>query len=307
MTQWVVVGTGALGIQWAQALHDSNEAVSLYVRDCDSDVVRLTTTQNNQMREFSLPRCHHAQDAGAGAVWLLFVKAWQLEPLLRQLQSEGLPADATLVVSHNGMGAADSYIQQQAGWQVYDLVTTHGAWRQQRTHSVLAGLGQSWLGRRQVTRASASVSTDSEPPAWFSAFAAAWPPLDWDRDIGRRRWRKLAINCAINPLATLAGGVNGVLRSDEARAQIRAVCEEIANVNPILDADELVDDVQQVIRATAGNRCSMLQDVEAGRRTEIDFLNGFVCAQGEAQQVATRINCELAKQIRQLEADANGW
>ena len=48
------------------------------------------------------------------------------------------------------------------------------------------------------------------------------------RPLRQRRWRKLAVNCAINPLATLAGGVNGVLRSEEARAQIRAICEEIA-------------------------------------------------------------------------------
>ena len=51
MTQWVVVGTGALGMQWAQALHDSGEAVSLYVRDSESAVVRLQTTQNSQVRE----------------------------------------------------------------------------------------------------------------------------------------------------------------------------------------------------------------------------------------------------------------
>ena len=322
MTQWVVVGTGALGMQWAQALHDSGEAVSLYVRDSESAVVRLQTTQNSQVRELSLPRCQSAKDAGADAVWLLFVKAWQLEPLLRQLQGEGLADDATLIVSHNGLGAGEAYLAQQPNWQVYDLVTTHGAWRQNRYHSVLAGLGQSWIGRRQPTECAgtkssagteSSASTDSsagsasgsvsgsEPPHWLDKLAAAWPPLQWDADIEQRRWRKLAVNCAINPLATLAGGVNGVLRSEEARAQIRAICEEIANVNPMLDADELVAEVQQVIRATAGNRCSMLQDIEAQRATEIDYLNGYVCEQGQQRQVFTRVNCEVAERIRQLE------
>lgn len=295
MTRWVVVGTGALGSHWAAALSRAGEDIQLYVRDRQQTRVEITTSVHEQISRCSLPLCQDTAAAGEDAVWLIFVKAWQLEPLLLQLIDEGLPKQAQLIVSHNGMGAADAVFQQHPDWQVYDLVTTHGAWRQDRYHSILAGLGQSWLGARQT----------AAQPQWFATLAAAFPPLTWTNDIALRRWHKLAINCAINPLATLAQSTNGVLRSETARAQIRAVCAEIANLNPELDANELEKQVHEVIRATAGNRCSMLQDIAAGRRTEIDFLNGFVCRQGEEKQVSTRINCELAKRIRALE-DSSG-
>ena len=228
-------------------------------------------------------------------MWLIFVKAWQLELLLSQLIDEGLPKRAQLIVSHNGMGAAEELIQHHPDWQVYDLVTTHGAWRQDRYHSILAGLGQSWLGARQP----------AAKPQWFTVLADAFPPLTWTDDITLRRWHKLAINCAINPLATLAQSSNGILRSEAARTQIRAVCAEIANLNPALDTNELEAQVHEVIRASAGNRCSMLQDVTAGRRTEIDYLNGFICRKGEEKQVSTRINCELAERIRALDKSSS--
>jgi len=295
VTRWVVVGTGALGSQWATALSRAGQDVQLYVRDRQQTQIEVKTSVHDHTSTCSLAVCQDAGAAGTDAVWLIFVKAWQLEPLLLQLIDEGLPKQAQLIVSHNGMGAADELIQQHPDWQVYDLVTTHGAWRQDRYHSILAGLGQSWLGARQT----------AAQPKWFSALADAFPPLTWTEEISLRRWHKLAINCAINPLATLAQSSNGVLRCETSRAQIRAVCAEIANLNAELVAEELEAQVHEVIRATAGNRCSMLQDIEAGRRTEIDFLNGFICRQGEEKQVSTRINCELAERIRALEMSSN--
>ncbi|MCH8501468.1 MAG: 2-dehydropantoate 2-reductase [Aliidiomarina sp.] len=295
MTRWVVVGTGALGSHWAAALSRAGEDVQLYVRDRQHKQLDITTSVHEQISHSSLPVCQTAAAAGKDAVWLVFVKAWQLEPLLLQLVDEGLPQQAQLIVSHNGMGAAEELIQEHPDWQVFDLVTTHGAWRQDRYHSILAGLGHSWLGARHA----------AAQPQWFTTLAAAFPPLTWTDDITLRRWHKLAINCAINPLATLAQSSNGVLRSDSARTKIRAVCEEIAKVNLALDANELEAQVHEVIRATAGNRCSMLQDITAGRRTEIDYLNGFICRQGVEKQIVTRTNCELADQIRVLEASAN--
>lgn len=333
---WIVVGTGALGSLWARGLQQAGAPVMVYsrhtsdgpevelnvvpaagaapeeVQDADSpsispaasSVHSATHTSHKSVRA-RFPVIHSAAAAPPGAIWLVMVKAWQLEVLLQQLISEYAAPMSTevvankgansapmqLILSHNGMGAADALLAQamRVGQvQVYDLVTTHGAWRQSRLSTVHAGLGESWLGPRNA---------QPQPPAWFHTLEQALPPLRWEANISARRWHKLAINCVINPLATIAGDVNGVLRKDEYQPKIRAICEEIGNLNPNLDADVLVASVQQVIRATANNRCSMLQDSEAGKPTEIDYLNGFICQEGTHLHVATRVNCELWHQL----------
>ncbi len=311
MANWVIVGTGALSTLWAHGLQAAGANVVLYSRhEEDRKGVALAITQHlheaaegdkvcAQTRQFSA--IGSVSDAPDDAIWLVMVKAWQVQPLLTELAAQGL-TQATLILSHNGMGAGTSVLAAEADWQIYDLVTTHGAWRKSRTHSMHAGLGESWLGKRHIGADSADGKSGSvEPPPWFVELAKALPPLHWEHDILHRRWQKLAINCAINPLATLAGADNGELRNDEYQPKIRAICEEIANVNPALDADALVKQVHQVAAATATNRCSMLQDLTAGRRTEIAFLNGFICREGERLHVATRANCELVRQIQQLE------
>ncbi|TRW50135.1 2-dehydropantoate 2-reductase [Aliidiomarina halalkaliphila] len=312
MANWVVVGSGALGTLWALGLQQAGASVTIYSRHVeDSDGITLTRTFDDHKYSADFPVITTSTNAPDNAIWLLMVKAWQLAPLLKELQ---LDVNTPLIVSHNGMGAADDILQTQTPGTVFDLVTTHGAWRQQRTHSYHAGLGQSWIGaRHSVTEnttpdnanASNNIDAHSQPvdriPTWFDELAAALPPLHWQPNITEKRWEKLAINCAINPLATLAEAANGVLRDESYAPNLRAICEEIANVNTALDADELLEQVREVIRNTAGNRCSMLQDVDAKRRTEIDYLNGFICREGERLLVATRENCRLWEAIQARE------
>ncbi|RUO35377.1 ketopantoate reductase family protein [Aliidiomarina sanyensis] len=295
MANWVVVGTGALGTLWALGLQRAQHTVQIYARQAEGANITLSRTYDQTTESATFPVIQSASEAPADAVWLIIVKAWQLEPLLTDLQ---LPRRQPVIISHNGMGAADAMLSEFVS--VYDLVTTHGAWRQSRTHSLHAGLGQSWFGLRHAKEQEDETLRTIPAPPWFSDLAAALPPLHWCDDIELKRWEKLAINCAINPLATLANGVNGVLRDEIYAPKLRAICEEIANLNPKLDADQLLTQVREVIRNTAGNYCSMLQDKHAKRPTEIDFLNGFVCREGERKNVATRTNCELAEQITAL-------
>lgn len=278
-------------------------------------------TQTEPEHQQAPPAYSHpaASAAAAERIWLVMVKAWQLEAVLTELKQQGwLGKRETLILSHNGLGAAEALLQQEHGWQLYDLVTTHGAWRPQRTISVHAGRGESWLGPRYSAmkhRPQAAQRTSdpypghtdpARPPAWFKTFAQALPPVEWDPSVYYKRLEKLAINCAINPLATLANGVNGILRGDGPQHEgydrkIQDICAEVAAVYPELKAERLYERVQKVLRATAGNHCSMLQDIKAGRRTEIDYLNGHICATGQQQQIATPLNCELATKIRLLQ------
>ena len=67
--------------------------------------------------------------------------------------------------------------------------------------------------------------------------------------------------------------------------------------------EEASSHFRAVVAATAGNRNSMLQDLEAGRRTEIDFLNGWVRREGEERGIDVARCRELEETVKRLEAE----
>ncbi|MFQ5655344.1 MAG: ketopantoate reductase family protein, partial [Planctomycetota bacterium] len=64
--------------------------------------------------------------------------------------------------------------------------------------------------------------------------------------------------------------------------------------------------IGDICRATAANRCSMLEDLEAGRRTEIEALSGEVARRGERLCVGAPVNRTLATLVRSLERRTTG-
>jgi 2-dehydropantoate 2-reductase len=58
--------------------------------------------------------------------------------------------------------------------------------------------------------------------------------------------------------------------------------------------------VMQVAQATAANRSSMLQDMERGRRTEVDAINGAVAERGLRLGVPTPVNQTLTELVLAL-------
>jgi len=100
---------------------------------------------------------------------------------------------------------------------------------------------------------------------------------------------------------------NGALGDGPAAdAAIRAACEtaavaraegvDLSNADAIAALERVIDD-------TAANRSSMLQDVDAGRRTEIDAINGAVVDRAGADDLAAPTNRTLAELVRAWEAD----
>jgi 2-dehydropantoate 2-reductase len=114
-------------------------------------------------------------------------------------------------------------------------------------------------------------------------------------------WRKLAANCAINALSALRGVPNGALLEDPAaRPVLEAAAREVQAVAAARGIDLGADPVEmtlEVLRTTASNRSSMLQDVEGGRATEVDALNGAVVREGRRLGVPTPVNEELWRKI----------
>jgi 2-dehydropantoate 2-reductase len=122
------------------------------------------------------------------------------------------------------------------------------------------------------------------------------------------QWRKLIFNAATNPIGALTGLTHGRVVEDPAlRRLVSQLVDEgkaVAAAQGIeLDADpeELIDHAARPDVAY-DHKASMLQDVEARRPTEIDYLNGGISRFGREQSVPTPMNDAVTALIKGLEA-----
>ena len=134
------------------------------------------------------------------------------------------------------------------------------------------------------------------------------------------RWSKLAVNCMGNALAGLSGLGSAEIRLEPGPRRIaiqlgaeavrvgRALGHEIEPLigiaaQRIVDAAEgrglaeVEADLAAEAKRRTGGRPSLLQDVLKGRRTEIDFLNGYVVAQGQTVGVPTPFNAAIVAAV----------
>jgi 2-dehydropantoate 2-reductase len=122
------------------------------------------------------------------------------------------------------------------------------------------------------------------------------------------QWRKVIFNAATNPVGALTGLTHGrVCERPDLRALVSALVDEgraVASAQGItLDADpeELIDHAARPDVAY-DHKASMLQDVEACRATEIDYLNGGIARFGREHGVLTPLNDAITQLVKGLEA-----
>jgi len=122
------------------------------------------------------------------------------------------------------------------------------------------------------------------------------------------QWRKVIFNAATNPVGALTGLTHGRLcERPDLRALVSALVDEgkavAAAQGIVLDADpeELIDHAARPDVAY-DHKASMLQDVEARRATEIDYLNGGIGRFGRELGVRTPLNDAVTALVKGLEA-----
>jgi 2-dehydropantoate 2-reductase len=121
------------------------------------------------------------------------------------------------------------------------------------------------------------------------------------------QWRKVIFNAATNPIGALTGLTHGRVCEDPAlRRLVSALVDEgkaVAAAQEIeLDADpeELIDHAARP-EVAYDHKASMLQDVEAGRPTEIDYLNGGIVRFGRELGVPTPLNEVVTALVKGME------
>lgn len=284
---WLIVGQGAIGSLMAVRLAALDVPVQVKLRPGQG-------TQGELLIRSGAERFRLATVENLTAPSWIFaaVKAYQVAPLIHELRSFAGFQASTLIVSYNGMLTDEASLLRDS-----DLhwITTHGAYREADA-VIHAGHGQSWLGPQQAEQPA--------PAGMVEQLGRALPPLSWTRDIGPRRWQKLAVNCLINPFTVIHKCKNGDISRYISADLWQQVADEItalaAQRGVELSPESLIQQAQQVVKATANNRSSMLQDYLQQRPTEIDYLNGFVASASVEAGLSAPANQKLWQQVLDL-------
>ncbi|VXC48526.1 putative 2-dehydropantoate 2-reductase [Pseudomonas sp. 9AZ] len=277
---WHILGAGSLGTLWATRLARAGLPVELILRDSArlhsyQQAGGLTLIEHGQPQHYPVPAQtpDHRQPIQR---LLLACKAYDAANAVSQLASRLAPG-AEILLLQNGLGSQDEVARAAPQARCIFASSTEGAFRQADFQVVFAGHGHTWLGDPQ----------NLQPPSWLADLQHAGIVHDWSLDILSRLWRKLALNCAINPLTVLHDCRNGELQAHP--AQVACLCSELSELlhtcGHSAAAENLHDDVQRVIQATAANYSSMHQDVRQGRRTEIAYLLGYACDAAQRHQL----------------------
>ncbi|MDP2322151.1 MAG: ketopantoate reductase family protein [Acidobacteriota bacterium] len=125
-------------------------------------------------------------------------------------------------------------------------------------------------------------------------------------DMKTAMWRKIVFNCVINPITAITGSTVGGIVDPKLAPIKRLVIDEclaVAAADGVTFDEDFMATIDKVF-ASAATLASTLQDLQKGRRTEIDHLNGAVVALGERYGIPCPVNAALTTIIKQLEAQA---
>ncbi|UCG46922.1 MAG: 2-dehydropantoate 2-reductase [Phycisphaerales bacterium] len=136
-------------------------------------------------------------------------------------------------------------------------------------------------------------------------------PCGTTGEIGKDLWAKMLYNCALNPLGAILGVRYGVLAEGVwTRRIMDVIVEEVFGVMGAAGysthwrsgGEFLRVFYEKLIPDTAEHESSMLQDIAAKKRTEIDALNGAVVALGGKHSVGVPCNMTIYNLVKSMEA-----
>ena len=312
-----VFGAGSIGAYVGGALLASGADVVLIGRArMRGSVARygLTLTNLNGHRSQLTPdQVPYVEDPAALAtadLILVTVKSADTATAAQTLRAHARPS-ATVLSLQNGIGNADTLRESLPGWTVLAGMVPFN----------VVQLPEGRLHRG--TEGEIAVEASPALAPWHAAFQAAQMPLLEHTDFAAVQWGKMLLNLN-NPVNALSGLPLKTelsqrayrrclaLLIDEARAVLRAAGirpAKVARVGPNLLPtllrlpDMLFTRVAAaMLRIDPQARSSMWEDLQAGRRTEVDYLNGAVVTLAQSLGLQAPANKRMVALMRAAEA-----
>ncbi len=304
----VVFGAGAVGGTFAAFLARAGQEVLLVGRPDVVSAIRARGLRVHGRLEGTFPvdAVDSLPPGTAADVVLVTVKAGDVGTAVAQIALT-VPPGTPIVLLQNGLGILEAARAALVGAGAPDP----DAQLVRAIHSVPAtvvGPGEVRIpGEGEVVLPAPGGPAADAIARLESRLRAAGLPVRIAPDFPREVWRKVVVNAAINPVTALRGIPNGRLLEEPYRGEAEALLREAARVAralgvPISDR-EAAADLERVVRATAENRSSMLQDLDRLRPTEVDAISGAIYRLGRERRLELPATARAIEELRTRQAE----
>lgn len=297
--KYAVVGVGAVGTLIAYSLNNDGINPYLIFRNKERAEIAESTGVYIQIRNRESTRINGIyltiDELKENELDVVFIatKAYDAPKALFSVIPK-LKKSGVVVTCQNGLGTFEMVTKALGFNRSLALVLNCGVHKKDSGNYGFVGCSESYLG---------GLSEQTNVPELVDALFTL--NVRWVSNIEPFRWLKLAVNSAINPVTALLRAKNGIILSNDYARSIAfgaaAEVSEVANKLGIKLPKDPRNGLLSVAEATRNNLSSMLQDVLAGRRTEIDFINGVVAARARYLGIAAKINETLWYLVKALE------
>lgn len=294
---WHILGVGSVGGLFAARLTACAIPVTLVLRD-DAALTRyhaaggLRVSGPGDAHAHAQPPATAIANATFPRAILVTTKAQDtLTALVPLMHGDG--NGQLVVLLQNGMGVSEQVRAHWPGVRLWNAVTTAGVWRASGFDLHCVAEGETLCGRWDDAGLAAG-------DAHVDALVAAGV-LTTRNDIRAALWRKLAVNACINALTAIYQCRNGELlansKAHARMAQLATEVEQVAQAEGIRFDTPVLAMSEDVCRLTANNFSSMNRDVAAGRKTEIEFINGYVVACADQHGLNAAENASVIDEV----------
>lgn len=289
-----VMGAGAVGCYYGGMLARAGHAVVLigraqHVAAVQRDGLYLDTQSFRE--HIALNACADAGGVAGVELVLCCVKSTDTASAAAQMGPH-LAADAIILSLQNGVDNA-ARLQALLGREVLPTVVY--------VATEMAGPGHV----RHHGRGELVIGSSTRGAELAALFAAAGVPAQVSDNVAGALWAKLIINCAWNALSAITQMPYGRIVAGEGMVAVMhdivTECLAVAQADGVAVPGDIHQAVADIERTMGGQMSSTAQDLARGKRSEIDYLNGYVLRRGEALGVATPVNRVLHTLVRLLE------
>jgi 2-dehydropantoate 2-reductase len=298
----LVAGAGAIGQWLGLRLLQTGQDVTLLARPRHAEAIRR---DGLRIEGLTRAHAHMAAESEIGAlrgpfdVIVLTSKAHQTAELGAQV-APLLKPDGTLLSLQNGLGNVEKLRRFLPRERLAVGLTSHGVTVEEPGRLRHAGAGATLVGP-------ALGAVDDAAQRCYRMLLQARLEPEWQDQMRGYVWRKAIVNAGINPVGALYGARNGeILKRSDLRKLCLGLVKEAAGLAKVARVPLPPGDLEQAailtLEKTAANKCSMLQDVEAKRPTEVEQITGRLVRLGEKLLASMPLSDSVYGRVKDLEA-----
>jgi len=294
-----IAGLGAIGASFAASLYEMDPECVRIIADKER-IARYRkdgVTVNGKAYDFRYIEV--GEKAACADLLIISVKNHHLQQVINDVRNYVGP-DTVILSLLNGI-SSEEIIGAQLGMEklLYAFCVATDAVRI-GTDVSFSKLGTIVFGEKVNTSYSERVK------AIIELFERAGIPYSVPEDMMRELWWKFMLNVGVNQTSAVLKAPYGVFQKiKEVRELMRMACREVLALSKKVGVNLSENDIEEFLRIIDGlspeGKTSMLQDVEAGRKTEVEIFAGTVIALGQKYSMETPVNDMLYKMIRTLE------